>query len=293
MKGIKMKTVSLELISLKNNALLNEKWLQAQIAENPAMLGLGDLHLRTREKIVSSGGRLDLLLEDADSDSPTRYECEIQLGDTDESHIIRTIEYWDLERKRYPQYDHVAVLVAEGVTGRFLNVLNLFNGQIPLIVLKLEAFKIGNDIALHFTKIFDKVQLGIPDETEAAEPVNRTYWEKKSSAQFLKLTDQLIAVIKEVEPTVEPNYNKHYIGLTKNDIAVNFCIFKVRRSFVQMRFYVERDDEIIQKLEAVGMDVEYHNKWNNLQIKLSKYPSEEQKSLIVSLIEQAKKRRGL
>ena len=228
-----MKTVTLESINLKNNQTLNEKWLQAQIAENPAILGLGELHLRTREKIVSSGGRLDLLLEDADSDSPTRYECEIQLGDTDESHIIRTIEYWDLERKRYPQYDHVAVLVAEGVTSRFLNVLSLFNGQIPLIVLKLEAFKVGNDIALHFTKIFDKVQLGLPDETEVAEPVNRAYWEKKSTAPFLKLADELISIVKEVEPSVESNYNKHYIGLTKNDVAVNFCIFKVRKSFVR------------------------------------------------------------
>ena len=27
------------------------------------------------------------------------------------SHIIRTIEYWDIERRRYPAYEHVAVLV--------------------------------------------------------------------------------------------------------------------------------------------------------------------------------------
>jgi len=44
------------------------------------------------------------------------YEIEIQLGSTDESHIIRTIEYWDIERKRYPQYDHTAVIIAEDIT---------------------------------------------------------------------------------------------------------------------------------------------------------------------------------
>ncbi len=38
-------------------------------------------------------GRLDLLLQDANQ---RRYEVEIQLGATDESHIIRTIEYWDI-----------------------------------------------------------------------------------------------------------------------------------------------------------------------------------------------------
>jgi len=33
----------------------------------------------------------------------TRYHVELQLGATDESHIIRTIEYWDTERRRWPQ----------------------------------------------------------------------------------------------------------------------------------------------------------------------------------------------
>jgi hypothetical protein len=63
-------------------------------------------------------GRLDLLLQDVDTNR--RYEVEIQLGKTDESHIIRTIEYWDIERKRYPQYDHCAVIIAEDITSRFL-----------------------------------------------------------------------------------------------------------------------------------------------------------------------------
>ena len=30
-------------------------------------------------------------------------------------------EYWDIERRRYPQYDHCAVLIAEDITSRFLN----------------------------------------------------------------------------------------------------------------------------------------------------------------------------
>jgi len=88
--------------------------------------------LRDKERIQSSAGRLDLLLQDPDT--LKRYEVEIQLGATDESHIIRTIEYWDIERKRYPQYEHAAVIVAEEITSRFLNVIQLFNGAIPLIM---------------------------------------------------------------------------------------------------------------------------------------------------------------
>ncbi len=40
------------------------------------------------------------------------YEIEVQLGETDPSHIIRTIEYWDLVKRKWPQRQHFAVLVA-------------------------------------------------------------------------------------------------------------------------------------------------------------------------------------
>ena len=62
-----------------------------------------------------------------------------QLGKTDESHIIRTIEYWDIERKRYPQYDHTAVIVAEEITSRFLNVIGLFKPKCENISLFQKA----------------------------------------------------------------------------------------------------------------------------------------------------------
>ena len=76
--------------------------------------------VKDRERPQPHAGRLNLLLQD--TDSSRRYEVEIQLGRTDEGHIVRTIEYWDIERKRYPQYDHCAVIVAEDITARFLNV---------------------------------------------------------------------------------------------------------------------------------------------------------------------------
>lgn len=63
------------------------------------------------------------------------------MGATDEAHIIRTIEYWDLERTRFPQYEHVAVLVAEDVTSRFLNVVALFNKAIPIVAVQMARWK--------------------------------------------------------------------------------------------------------------------------------------------------------
>lgn len=77
-----------EKISLKKH--FNEKWLQDRIEEDPTILGLGELDIIHRERIQSSGGRIDFLF--LNSETGTMYETEIMLGETDESHIIRTIE---------------------------------------------------------------------------------------------------------------------------------------------------------------------------------------------------------
>src|ERR1051326_6424851 len=133
-----------ERILLSGHPELNEKWVQSIIANDPSILGLGDLALRDQERIQPRAGRLDLLLQHPET--KRRYEVELQLGETDELHIIRAIEYWDIERKRYPQYDHCAVLVAEDITSRFLNVISLFNGTIPLIALQMQALKVGESV---------------------------------------------------------------------------------------------------------------------------------------------------
>src|SRR4051812_48309246 len=170
---MKLETVTL----LRNPDLkLNEKWVQHQIADDPSILGLGDLVVRDKERIQTHAGRLDLLLQDPDT--LKRYEVEIQLGATDESHVIRTIEYWDIERKRYPQYEHVAVIVAEEITARFLNVIQLFNGNIPLIAIKMSEFRVNGAIALTFVKVLSEMTLGLVGEDEPrAEPATRESWE--------------------------------------------------------------------------------------------------------------------
>ena len=154
----------LESVSLKKHPKLTEKWVQDQIAEDPTILRLGDLEVKDKERIQAGAGRLDLLLYDPES--LKRFEVEIQLGATDESHIIRTIEYWDIEHRRYPQYERAAVIIAEEITSRFLNVIQLFNGRIPLIALKMTAYKVGDDYALTFVKVLDELSYGLVDEDE-------------------------------------------------------------------------------------------------------------------------------
>ncbi len=95
-----MEYIKPEIISLKNSSDFNEKWLQARIEEDPTILGFGEIEFRDTEKILVGGGRLDTILYDPEYKK--RYEVEIQLGKTDETHIIRTIEYWDVRKEKEP-----------------------------------------------------------------------------------------------------------------------------------------------------------------------------------------------
>lgn len=277
---------TLDKIPLKNNPKINEDMIQEFIFNDPSVLGLGDLTAVQREKVQPLGGRLDILLQD---DDQNRYEVEIQLGSTDPSHIIRTIEYWDTEKKRYPQYDHCAVIVAEEITGRFMNVISLFNGSIPLIALQLSAFKTGDDISLVFTKIIDRIDLGT-DEEEELVTTDRNYWENtKSTPHMMKLVDSIYDDLGDLISDYELKYNKFYIGLSINGIAKNFMAFRPKKKFIYVEFRGQEDAEISQTLEDEGIDFSYDSRRKRYDIKISTFEEyQENRESFIRLANNAK-----
>ena len=270
-------------LNLKTHSTLNEKWVQDRIAEDPPILGLGDVILKDRERNQPRAGRLDLLLQEAEGNR--RYEVEIQLGKTDESHIIRTIEYWDIERKRYPKYDHTAVIVAEEITSRFLNVISLFNGTIPLIAIQMRAVQFGNSVSLVFTTVLDQVQLGMVDEDEEVhEATDRVYWENRGSKATVAMADELLEVLKQLDPALELKFNKFYIGLARQGQADNFVIFRPQKNSVRVEPRLKKRDEIEQKIEAAGLDVlDYGNRWSRYRIRLGKGDVQKHAALLKEL----------
>jgi hypothetical protein len=198
-------------ISLKAHPDFDEAWLQSRIAEDPSILGLGDAVLIGRERSQGNAGRLDLLLSNPDEN--VRFEVDMMLGPTDPSHIIRTIEYWDIERRRYPAYEHIAVLVAEDVTARFLNVLALLSGSIPLIAIQLNALQVGESIILDFVYVLDQTELRV---------------------------DEL-------------NYNQQFVGLTDGRRSRNFLVFKPAKSHLRVEARVGAADEWVARLEDAGL----------------------------------------
>lgn len=243
--------IKADRVILKAHPEYNEKWIQARIAHDPKILGLGDLVLLQQERIQPSGGRLDLLLQDMETKQ--RYEVELQLGPTDETHIIRTIEYWDVERKRYPQYDHCAVLIAEDVTSRFQNIVSLFGGAIPLIAIQMQGYRVGEHFTLIFTTVVDELSRGLVDEDEEATSTDRAYWESKASKATVGMADQLLGIVKEFDPALELNYNKFYIGLAKNDRANNFVKFIPKQNTIKVEPRIKQSEEIDAKIQAAGV----------------------------------------
>jgi hypothetical protein len=259
-----------EKISLLNNPTIKESWIQEQIANDPAILGLGDLVLKDKERIQPRAGRLDLLLQDLDS--KRRYEVEVQLGKSDESHIIRTLEYWDIEKKRYPQYDHCAVIVAEDITSRFLNVIRLFNSSIPFIAIQMNAFKYGEDVSLIFTKVLDESPLGLVDEDEeVSEITDREYWIKTGTNETVALADEILEMVKGFYSGFELKYNKFYIGLAKDGRPNNFAIFRPRKKDLNIEIKLPQSDEVQKLIDDSNLDdMGYDTRWGNYRVRVSK-----------------------
>ena len=271
---------------LKTHPEFNEKWVQEKIAEDPSILGIGELILKDKERNQPGAGRLDLLFQDPDSN--LRYEVEIQLGKTDESHIFRTIEYWDLERKRYPQYDHVAVLIAEDITSRFLNIISLLNGFIPLVAIQLSAIQIGEQIALVFTIVLDH-RLGLaPEEEDEQEITDRSYWEKRSSKTTLDMADEILQLLKTLDPELALKYNKFYISLSKDNKPFNFVILRPKKTSLGVEPKLKKAEEIEIMIDSAGLDMlEYDTRNRRYRIRFTKDEIQKHQRLLKEILGRA------
>lgn len=263
---------------------LSERWLQDRIEEDPTLLGLGEVQMIRRERQQSSGGRLDFLMYDPEQE--IRYEVEVMLGSLDESHIIRTIEYWDIERQRYPTYDHRAVIVAEEITARFFNVIRLLNRAVPLIALQLTAIPLGDGhVMLHGIKVLDIYEEAEPEEDIAGEQVDRKYWEKKASPAALQSLDRIVELVGEAIGPPSVKYNKNHIAMGVS--GRNFCWFhppkEASHCHVRVRTDADRREEQIRRFEETSLYIRPFQR-ELITLKLSVKDIETHKELILELL---------
>lgn len=280
-------------IVLRKHPDFSEAWLHDRICENTSILKLGDLSIVERERTQYTGGRLDILLSDGDS---TRYEVEVMLGATDPSHIIRVIEYWDVERRRFPAYEHVAVLIAEEVTSRFLNVMSLLAGSIPLIAIQLNAIQVGDKLALDFVKVLDQRALREDDTVEATggDDVGRPAWEKKVGEKGIALCDQLISLLQpHTNSELGLRFQKRHVpvvpvGKTR-DVA--FVLFP-RKTFMRVQVRSENIAGLQEQLNDAGIDTNMVFGGTRLRFNITADDMANQSEAIIDVLSDVIKQKG-
>ncbi len=261
---------------------LDERWLQERITEDPSILGLGELTLIERERNQPAGGRIDFLLLDPEEE--TRYEVEVMLGTVDESHIIRTIEYWDVERARYPLLDHRAVIVAEEITNRFVNVISILNRAVPIIAIQMNAVRIDERFVLSFTKVLDVADLFSADEQASGEQVDRSYWEKRSNSTSLGVVDSLVSLVSASGHSPRVTYNKYHIAVGTSGRNFLWCHPRknVTHCHIEMLMNGEERTEWVRKLDEVG--VVAGPRGNVMKLRVTARELKDQQQLISELV---------
>jgi hypothetical protein len=270
-----------QVISVRDLPSGSERLIQDLIANDPSILTLGPLVLRDKERIQPTGGRLDILLQD--EDATAWYEVEVQLGKTDESHIIRTIEYWDRERRRYPDIRHTAVIVAEEINGRFFNVISLFNQSIPIIAMKLSAFKLNDQYGIIFTKVLDYERKGLETEDDY-RPTTRKDWEGYAPPTIMDIADKVLMIAKESNSVVEFKYNKNYISTTVDGAGSNLIYLMPQKKQMKLWVSLKSGPELDKLCEEAGFDPIYSSYWRGYQFDLRPGDIENHRSFFKNFI---------
>ncbi|MEO8051759.1 MAG: hypothetical protein ABI833_15175 [Acidobacteriota bacterium] len=233
---------------------VSEVELENIIVEELAVLGLGDVILIERQRRQERAGRLDLLLEDREGES--RFEVELKIGSLDESHLVRAIEYWDIERRHYPGYVHCAVIIAEDVTSRFLNVIQLFSGSVPIIAIQVNCNKVGDLLALSFVKLIDSRTLRRDDRLDVkAEATDRNSWLAYVGQNILAIADECLVTINSAAKRKRSlKFNKQFIGLTDSGKPDNFVYFEPRKSLMRVRANLAPVEPWVKRIQESALD---------------------------------------
>ena len=146
--------------------------------------------------------------------------------------------------------------MAENITGRFINVLSLFAGTVPLIAIQLSTLKVGEQIVLNFVRVLDRFGLRTDDEVDVpGVQTTREDWDRRAAPATVALTERFLAVINKASKTrLQLNFLKHYIGLSDGNRSRNFVYFVPRKQHVYIYASVADAQGLSQRLQDDGWE---------------------------------------
>jgi predicted transport protein len=152
----------------------------------------------------------------------------------------------------------------------------------------MTAIETGDGIGLHFTKVVDAMPRGLVDEDEGVlEPADRTYWENRATAKTVKIADEILALCKVFDASLELKYNKPYIGFTRSGVAFNFATCNPKKSAMNLSIRLPRSPEIDARLEQSGLDLLEYSPSGTYRIKLETQDVAKHKLLLEEVLKAA------
>lgn len=204
--------------------------------------------------------------------------------------MIRTMQYWGIERKRHPQYDHTAILIAEDITSRLLNVISLLNGTIPIMALQVSAIETSEGIGLLFTKVLDTTAYnGVASEDESiGDSANRQYWEnEKANPETTAIADDVLSIAQTINPDITMNYLRRYISFSLNGYSKIFATCTPLRSNTTLGIRLPQTSEADELLANSNLDLLEYHKRKGYRIKVNKESLEANRTMITDLLREA------
>jgi hypothetical protein len=106
------------------------------------------------------------------------------------------------------------VLVAETITNRFFNVVQLLGDVVPMIAIQVNVVQVGDTTALHFTTIIN-TSVGEESDEEAGPQTDEKYWrDNYPSAHECSTWYQ--GLLRNAGGDVRPKFSKGWITLYLN-----------------------------------------------------------------------------
>jgi hypothetical protein len=96
----------------------------------------------------------------------------------------------------------------------------------------------------------------------------------------------LLAIAREIDPSLELKYNKFYIGLSKEGQPFNFAIFRPKKKTINFEVKLPRADEIDAKIDQAGIEaLEYATRGGAYRLPLHKNDIAKSRELLKELMQ--------
>ena len=80
------------------------------------------------------------------------------------------------------------------------------------------------------------------------------------SQVVVSLADKLMDLIRELDRSIEPKYNKSYVGLAKEGRAFNFVIFQPRKNHIILSVRMPKAEDLDTRIDGADIDTLDHRR---------------------------------